>query len=150
MWKEEIGIISKSLPDVSFEVYYFWFTQYSFKKIMTSTNQFSVSLFYAESLFIQHVVEEDPELLHLPPLFPQCQNYRHVTKPDLMWYYIQARQATYQMSHITSPILLFYKPKITRAQNFIKRTVLNVKCFTCYFKYNSFPCWQYGFIQQSI
>ena len=70
MWKEEIGIISKSLPDVSFEVYYFWFTQYSFKKIMTSTNQFSVSLFYAESLFIQHVVEEDPELLHLPPLFP--------------------------------------------------------------------------------
>lgn len=55
-----------------------------------------------------------------------------------MWYYIQARQATYQMSHITSPILLFYKPKISGAQNFIKRTMLNVKCFTCYFKIIAF------------
>lgn len=157
MWKEETGIISISLPDVSFEVYYFWFTQYSFKKMPSSTNQFSLCVsflcrvtFYTGWTGTQHVAEEDPEHLLLPIPLPQCQDYRLVTKPDLMWYYTEARQATYQMSHTTRPTLLCYKPKITGAQNFIERTVLNVKCFTCYFKTNSFPCWQYVFLQQSM
>lgn len=108
MWKEETGIISISLPDVSFEVYYFQFTQQM--KILSSTNQFSLCLsflcrvtFYTGWTGTQRVVEEDPELLLLPLLLPQCQNYRHVTKPDLMWYYIEARKDPEQHLSFSCP-----------------------------------------------